>query len=168
MHLSTTSGARADPLWWQTFLSDWNGQSFFPSEDPSVEVVSDASGTFGCDAYCITQRWFQLQWPEDWEQVHIIAKELLPIVIAASLWGLTWRHKRIRFKTDNVAVVLILKTCTSLDKLLMHMLRCLSFYTTFYAFDFESARIPGTQNTAADAISRNNISLFLFTVLTRC
>ena len=160
-YIRLNAGARADLLWWQTFLADWNGLSFFPSQDPSVEVVSDASGTFGCGAYCITQGWFQLQWPRDWEQVHITAKELLPIVIAASIWGHTWRRKRILFKSDNMAVVSILKTRTSRDNLLMHMLRCLSFYATFYAFDFESAHIPGTQNTAADAISRNNISLFL-------
>ena len=126
-----------------------------------MEVVSDASGSFGCGAYYIGQVWFQLQWPEDWEKIHIAAKELLPIVIAASLWGHKWKRNRIRFKTDSMAVIALLNLRTSQDNLLMHMLRCFLFYATFYKFEFESAHIPGTKNTAADAISRNNIPLFL-------
>ena len=43
----------------------------------------------------------------------------------------------------------------------MHFLRCLPFYAANYRFTFEAAHIPGTQNVAADAISRNNIPLFL-------
>ena len=43
--------ARADLLWWSTFLKDWNGRSFFPPKEPSVEVVSDASGSLDADAF---------------------------------------------------------------------------------------------------------------------
>ena len=64
-----------------------------------------------------------IQWPEDWASVHITAKELLPVVIAASLWGHTWKHKRVRFTSDNMAVIALLKSCTSKDGLLMHLLR---------------------------------------------
>ena len=42
----------------------------------------------------------------------------------------------------------------------MHLLRCLTFYAAFFRFELESAHIPGSDNTAADAISRNNITLF--------
>ncbi len=37
------ASARADLLWWKTFLKDWNGASFFPATTPSIEVVSDVS-----------------------------------------------------------------------------------------------------------------------------
>ena len=48
-----------------------------------------------------------------------------------------------------------------LNSLLMHLLRCLSFYAVYYRFTFEAAHIPGIKNVAADAISCNNIPLFL-------
>ena len=59
-----------------------------------------------------------------------------------------------------MAVVEVLRSRTSRDDLLMHLLRCLVFYAAYLGFDFVSDHIPGTRNTAADAISRNNLPLF--------
>ena len=59
-----------------------------------------------------------------------------------------------------MAVVEVLRSRTSRDDLLMHLLRCLVFYAAYFRFDFVSDHIPGTRNTAADAISRNNLPLF--------
>ena len=59
-----------------------------------------------------------------------------------------------------MAVVDLLRSRTSSDFLLMHLLRCLVFYAAIYSFDFASEHIPGTYNTAADALSRNNLTLF--------
>ena len=65
------------------------------------------------------------------------------------------------FKTDNMVVH---KTRTSWDDLLMHMLRR-SSYATFYAFVFEAAHIPGTQNTISRRFHcfyhRHNMTLSL-------
>ena len=154
------AGARADLIWWQTFLQDWNGTSFFPAMTASLEVFSDASGSFGCGAFASPLGWFQLQWPEDWLSIHITAKELVPIVLAAALWGPQWTRQRISFRSDNMAVVELLKSGTTQDPLLMHMLRCLAFYSAYYRFQITTEHIPGILNTAADALSRNNISLF--------
>ena len=154
------AGARADLLWWKTFLQEWNGTSFFPVKTTSTEVFSDASGTFGCGAFAFSHGWFQLQWPDDWHPIHITAKELVPIVMAAAVWGRQWTRRRICFRSDNMAVVDLLKSGTSQDQLLMHMLRCLAFYSAYYTFQFMAEHIPGTLNTAADALSRNNMSLF--------
>ena len=156
-YLRLNAGARADLRWWQTFLQDWNGTSFFPVTTTSIEVFSDASGTFGCGAFSQPHGWFQLQWPVDWQSVHITAKELVPIVIAAAVWGPRWTRKRICFRSDNMAVVSLLKSCTSRD---MHMLRCLAFYAANYSFQITAKHIPGMLNTAADALSRDNLSLF--------
>ncbi len=58
-----------------------------------------------------------------------------------------------------MAVVAVLKTLTSKDTLIMHLLRCLAFYAAHYGFEIESYHIPGMQNVAADAISRNNLTV---------
>lgn len=61
-----------------------------------------------------------------------------------------------------MAVVDLFKTGTSQDPLLMHMLLCLAFYVAYYRFQLTAAHIPDILNTAADALSRNNIILSLF------
>ena len=96
------AGARADLLWWNVFLQDWSGTSFFPTSVPAMEVISDTSGAYGCGAFSLPHGWFQLEWPESWLHVHITAKELLPIVIAAALWGNQWEGKCICFRSDNM------------------------------------------------------------------
>ena len=155
------AGARADLRWWRAFLQDWNGTSFFPVATPSVEVISDTSGSFGCGAFSIPHGWFQLEWPASWQDTNITVKELVPIVIAAALWGDKWRRSCVCFKCDNMAVVEILRSRTARDPLLMHLLRCVVFYAAVFGFQLVASHVPGVMNTAADAISRNNTDLFL-------
>ena len=139
----------------------FSGASWQLLQRPSVEVVSDASGSFGCGGFWAAHGWFQVQWPESWLAIHITAKELLPVVIASALWGHRWTQQQVRFRSDNSALVCLLNSLSLPDANLVHLLRCLSFYAAYYRFTFEVAHIPGTQNVAADAISRNNIPLFL-------
>ena len=60
-------------------------------EHPDVSLWSDASGSWGCGAVW-NNRWFQLSWQEvpQFEKAPIATKELLPIVLAAALWGKEW------------------------------------------------------------------------------
>ncbi len=80
--------------------------------------------------------------------------------MAAAVWGLHWRELRVLFRSDNMAVVEILRKRTSADPHIMPLLRCFVFYAAVYHFTFTAEHIAGTHNTAADAISRNNLTLF--------
>ena len=152
--------ARADIAWWQCLLQHWNGRSFFPLPTPSRHLYSDASGSFGCGALCPCQKtWFQLQWPRAWDEVGIAAKELVPIVLAAALWGPTWSRDHVCFHSDNEAVVTIIQKRHAKQPILNHLLRCLFFYASVFQFSFSALHIPGVLNVAADAISRNNLAL---------
>ncbi len=162
-HMRLNRCARADLAWWNTFLQGWNGKSFFPGAKTTLEVTSDASGSYGCGAI-FGNTWFQASWPPSWEAISITAKELVPIVIAAAFWGSQWTKSRVHFFCDNMAVVALLKTLTSKDALIMHLLRCLAFYAAHYGFEIESYHIPGVQNVAADAISRNISQLLVLQI----
>ena len=153
-------GARADLKWWECFLQEWCGSSFFPLQEPAHHVFSDASGAYGCGAVVDAESWFQVSWPEEWEAVDISVKELLPVVVAAALWGNTWQGKHIHFHSDNMAVVAILHSRTARNPELMHLLRCFSFYSAHFRFHASCAHVPGAINSAADAISWNNLTLF--------
>ncbi len=100
--------AKADLAWWRCFMQSWNGSSFFPLPLPDVNIYSDASGSFGCGAVVEGLGWFQIQWPEAWGGVDIATKELVPVVVAAALWGSRWAGKHICFHTDNMSVMAIL------------------------------------------------------------
>ena len=44
---------------------------------------------------------------------------------------------------------------------LMHLIRLLVFFAAYYSFWFYAEHVTGKDNNLADALSRNNISLFL-------
>ena len=95
--------------------------------NPDIILTSDASGSWGCGAYYNT-RWLQYQWSHLTQGYDITAKELLPIVFAAAIWGEEWEEKSILCRCDNVAVVHIVNTGTSRDPVAMGLMRCLFFY----------------------------------------
>ena len=159
-HIRLNLATRADLAWWSFFLQEWNGVSLFHHGPPSVHVFSDASGSFGCGAIVLDGGWFNHEWPSCWSAKEIAAKELLPIVLAAVLWGPHWAGRHILFHTDNLAVVQVVRNLNAADPLLCNLLRCLYFYSAHYHFTFTAAHIPGVKNVAADALSRNNLPLF--------
>lgn len=86
------------------FLADWNGIAFLATSSPSFHVVSDASGSWGCAAInLVNGQWFQIQWPEQWADVNIAIKELVPVVVAAAVWGQLWVGSSTEF--NQAAVV---------------------------------------------------------------
>lgn len=80
---------RADIAWWEEFINRWNGVSFLcPTlELPMVVMASDASGTWGCGAWH-GNSWFQLHWDHRADPLSIVAKELIPIVLACAMPGM--------------------------------------------------------------------------------
>ena len=152
--LHLTAGAKADILWWTVFLPVWNGRSFFQYKSSHIR--------------CLRFIWLWCICP---------GARLVPVGVARKLEcgphcsqrvganrsrGCIVGHRScVLFCTDNMAVVEVLRISTAHDPLLLH-LRCLIFYASVHHFDFIGEYIAGVHNTAADAISRNNLPLFLF------
>ena len=155
---------RSDLQWWRTFLPRWNGVSFLLpglKTAPDFTVYSDASGAWGYGAWCEPSlRWFQGQWPPLWRDRNITAKELLPIVLAAALWGPMWQGRAVCFRCDNAAIVHVLHTSKSHEPLVMQLLRGLHLFAMEHTFHFSARHIAGKENGPADALSRNHTSLF--------
>ena len=121
-------GFRSDLAWWSTFINQWNGVSFLPppSSLPSLEITSDASGSWRCAAWH-GHHWFQVKWCSRTEPLSIAEKELIPIILALVAWGDTWAHRQIICHCDNQVAVASLRSRTSKCKGVMHLLRCLLF-----------------------------------------
>ena len=67
-------------------------------------ITSNSSGNVGFGAIS-GKHWFAQVWPRDTTEIDITIKEFIPICIVAVIWGYLWPRKRIKFKTDNSAVV---------------------------------------------------------------
>ena len=161
-HIRLNREFRSDLLWWSTLAPHWNGCSLLAPaflSIPDIIVHTDASGSWGFGGFS-TQSWFQGEWPENWKDQNITAKELLPILLAAGSWGHTWGGKAIEFKCDNLAIVGSITSWRSKEPLVMNLLRSLALLAMHFRFHLKASHIAGSRNVAADALSRNDLLLF--------
>ena len=162
--IRVSRAVKEDLAWWLAFVRQWNGTSllwdYVGREHADVTVHSDASGSWGCEAIA-GKSWLQHQWIQGRsDTLSIAVKEIIPIVMAAMVWGGAWSRKVIRFYCDNEAVVATLTSLSCKDRELWSLLRCLIFMAARYSFWFSAVHIPGHLNTLADALSRNKREVF--------
>jgi len=92
--------------------------------------------------------------------LHIVTKEMIPIVISASIYGNQWTGEIIHFCVDNIAVVHVVNSLFCRDSHLMHLVRFRVFFASYHNFWVFSSHIEGRHNTTANALSRNNLHTF--------
>ena len=136
-HIRLNAGFRSDLKWWACLLTSWNGIGMMSSQGA----------------------WFRFSWPPLWTALHITVKEFLPIVLAVAMWGHQWQGKVVRRLCDNAAVVAVIRSGTSKDTNVMHLIRSLFFFAAKYNLILLPVHLPGLDNSAADALSRNDLSL---------
>ena len=84
-------------------------------------------------------------------------KEMLPIVLSATVWGLQWlAATHITCHCDKTAVV----AWSSKVDHLIHLMGCIFYSEAYHGFTVHCTHLPGVQNTAADALTRNVLPLF--------
>ena len=81
--------------------------------------------------------------------------------MAVALWGPYWARKRVVCLCDNRAVIAAVNRCSARDPSLSHLLRTLAFLVAVLDISLSAHHIPGSENTSADALSRDNVHLFL-------
>ena len=112
-------------------------------QQPSMTVLSDASRGWGCGAYC-RGKWFQLQWVNWLVNAHTTE----------------WRERTVLAWVDNLAVIQIINNGSTRDRESMHLVCRLVFIQARFQIYITAQYIQGMHNTIADALSRNNMSLF--------
>ena len=154
---------RSDLLWWHTFMDSWNGLSLLRTKSlpPAADhcIQTDASGNWGCGAF-FEGNWFQWQWHDEWINVSIMAKELVPITFSCAVWGPKLSKTRVLIQCDNLGLVAAISTGSSREKDVMCLLRCLRFLVAYFDIDLHAEHIAGVDNTTADQLSRNYMQSF--------
>ena len=131
-----------------------------PSLLPETTVTTNVAGSWGCGAWHV-DKWFQLQWDRQAETVPIAAKQLIPTILACTAWGYRWQGRQVLCQCDNQVVVACLRSRTSKDKYIMHLLRCLVFVEATHKCFLHPTYINTKANHLADDLSRDNLSSFL-------
>ena len=90
---------------------------------------------------------------------------MVSVVLAVAVWGPGWRSSTVQAFSDNMAVVCALSSGLARDPLLMHLLRCLHFFTAHFRIAIRARHIAGVHNTAADALSRDKSDVFFSCLL---
>lgn len=101
-----TSQAKNDLRLWDTFMSSFNGKSFFHEDDwatsYSLRFYTDSAKS---SAYGLIfgKQWVYGTWPASWKDHHISFLEFFPIVLGLGLW--CSQNKRVVFITDNESLI---------------------------------------------------------------
>ena len=90
-----------------------------------------------------------------------MAKELVPIIVSCAIWGPILARKQTELQCNNQSLVSAINKCSAKDSTVMHLLRCLWFFTALFDIDIMATHIAGVSNEAADMLSRNHTKRFL-------
>ena len=165
-HVTLNAEARADIKWWDDFLPSWNGVARFLDPEwtaaDTLQLFTDASGSLGFGAY-FKGAWLRSKWqPHQCLPLRSIQwQELFAIVAAASTWGHHWSGLRILFHCDNLSIVQAWARQSSKHPNLMQLLRTLFLVAAQHNFTICMSHLPGRLNLIADALSRNNLPMFI-------
>jgi len=73
-----------------------------------------------------------LAWSKEWKRLDIMAKELAPIVLSYAIWGPLLAGSGVEFHCDNSSVVDSVTKGSSKEVMVMHLLRCLWFFSAHF------------------------------------
>ena len=141
-----------DLNWFNVFLLQYNGVTFYDHQKPQHTVHLDAcltgfGGQFANSVYT-------LPIPIGYKDYTIVHLEILNIVVALKLWGSEWTDKVIEVKCDNMAVVEVLRSGRARDPILATCARNVWLLTSLFNINLIVNHIPGVKNQVADMLSR--------------
>ena len=162
-HISLSADDKLNLPWWARLLSSWNGVTMMAYRHWSplfdFTISSDAAGSLGFGIVYGNQ-WCTGSWLSEACSLNIAVLELIPIIIAAAIWGCNWARRRILFRTDNEAVVFSTKSQLPKHPHLAFLIRELALLALLHNFEFQVIHVRGLDNSQADALSRNQIHCF--------
>ena len=110
---------KADLQLWQSFLTSFNGRSFFLEDvwdsSDKLELYTDAAGSLGFGAV-FGRKWCYGKWPDNWLHQNIAMLEFYPIVLSLYLWDHQMQNRCILFLTDNEALVYVINKQSCEDR----------------------------------------------------
>ena len=106
---------------------------------------------------------YALSLPQSWQEVNIAYTEMINILVALKVWHIQWAGLKVRIQCDNQAVVSVLTTGKTRDKVMAKYARNVFLWLSAFNTDIQVVHVPGKMNPVADLLSRwhktvNNVS----------
>ena len=159
-HVKITKEVKQDLLVWDSFLTNYNGRTFFLDyiweDNNHLHLHTDAASTIGFGAV-FNNKWIVGIWEPQCLRMNITLLELYPIYLSLEIWGDQLRNKCIQLNTDNMAVVHILNNFTSKDNMIMILVRRLVLTCINKNILIRARHICGQLNVIPDLISRQQV-----------
>ena len=141
-----------DLAWFNSFLSHYNGVTYYEQTNCQFEVQLDACLTGLGGRY--ESMVYALPIPKDLMNYNIAHLEILNIVVALKVWAQHWANRRIKIHCDNMAVVEVLRNGRARDNVLALMARNIWLICAMFNIHIVVLHIPGKNNVLADLLSR--------------
>ena len=145
-----------DLCWFNTFLHQYNGVTYFDNRISSHVVHLDASLT-GMGA-TFANMVYALPIPSEFHHLHITQLEMLNVIVALKVWASAWSDRTIDIKCDNLAVVEVLTSGKTKDTFLATCARNIWLLCAIFNINIRVHHIPGKSNNIADLLSRWNVT----------
>ena len=162
-HLRVSNGMKQDIEMWLLFLEDFNGIVYIPDgvwvSNDTLQLFTDSAGSpdLGCACF-LSGRWAFMQWPTSWVKQQLFSDmtflEMVPLLLAMTLWGEMVAKKKILFHIDNEALVSVINRQTAKSKRLMILVRKFVLLCMKLEVVFKAVHISSKCNKIADALSR--------------
>jgi hypothetical protein len=161
VHLSVA--AKQDLRWWQSFLDGSRGTIPLPRAIPlggdgACKVSTDASGI----AYggILGNEWFSVPVDQAHSQWSINIKEAYAIALAVFSWSTIMTGKTTYLACDNAAIVMVLEKGRSKNAIIDTLIRQVFIRAAIHSITMVPYHLPGQENRAADALSRQDFTSF--------
>ena len=149
--ITVTADFKKDLNWFNTFLSVYNGVSFFQHVTGKVVHLDACPQGLGA---IFDNQVYALPLPFTYHQLNIAYLEMLNILVALKVWHREWAGARIQVKCDNQAVVSVLNSGRSRDSVMAEYARNIFMWVSTFNIDIKVVHVPGKLNEVADLLSR--------------
>ena len=151
-HIHLTTEFHRDLNWFNTFLSSYNGVTFYDNNQIHATIALDAC--FSGLGAVYKDMVYALPIPRGFGNYIIVHLEMLNIMVALKIWGQHWSNKLVQIKCDNLAVVSVLQEGKARDPLLAAFARNIWPLTSIFNIQLKVSHIFGKDNQIADLLSR--------------
>ena len=152
-----STSMREDLLWWNKFLSIFNGVRVIKLNSIVYSAAVDACTTGGGMSF--ERDWLYVNWAKDYPSLcdsHINVKEAASVLLALKRWGPQWSNSKVVIWSDNKTAVACINKGTSRSREIMSIIREIFWYRELYNITLCCNYLPGVWNVLADSISRLN------------
>ena len=162
-HIRLTKQTKMGLTVWQKFLETFSGRAFFLTDrfhtDGCLDLHTDASGSVGYGVVYGKECFFGKMALNMVHPAHCSVR-VVPYRGCCSRLEGGWANQKVRFFTDNEALVSVINKQTSRDPHIMTLFRRMILTCLTFNIKVMACHVPGRVNSLADSLSRGQLDVF--------